>query len=209
VVPKTQTRVGEGGNCFATALASICETPIPEFGQGVDYWQRVRAYLAKQGLVYRRVPLVRPPAGWATLEGVSPRGGLHATVAYNGEFRHDPHPVADDPRRGLKEPQYYGELMPLDKYRERLHRALDAAMDGGTYRPGMKFKSAEWTSDSVGVIKESSLNNGMLKVEVHTPLDAFVGVGLEAWTVADADKLLKPYSGPMPVPKGRMRDRGL
>jgi hypothetical protein len=143
MIPKEQTRIGEGGNCFATALASILETPIPEFGDGRDYWQRVRAYLARHNLAYKRVPLDRPPNGWATLEGVSPRGGLHATVAYNGKFKHDPHPVSDDPRRGLAEPQYYGELMPLDKYRAGLHRALDAALDGVDAHVGMLGVNAD------------------------------------------------------------------
>jgi hypothetical protein len=129
MIPKEQTRIGEGGNCFATALASILETPIPEFGFGDDYWRRVRAYLAKRGLAYKRVPLSQRPQGYSTVEGISPRGGLHACVAKDGKFVHDPHPISDDPRRGLAEPQYYGELMPLGSYRERLHRALDRAMD--------------------------------------------------------------------------------
>jgi hypothetical protein len=147
MIPKEQTRIGKGGNCFATALASILETPIPEFGFSDDYWQRVRAYLAKRGLAYKRVPLSQRPQGYSTIEGISPRGGLHACVAKNGKFVHDPHPVSDDPRRGLAEPQYYGELMPLSNYRERLHRALDRAMDGAA--APAKFKVGQTVSLSM------------------------------------------------------------
>jgi len=119
VIPKTQTRVGKNGNCFATALASILETKVPEFGlagkeDDAVYWQRVDSWLAKQGLQYKQVPIGdTQPVGFHTIEGVSPRGGMHACVAYNGKLVHDPHPVKDDPRRGLVKPMFYGLLLPL------------------------------------------------------------------------------------------------
>ena len=114
----TQSRTGENGNCFATSLASILETRVPEFGIDVPedtYWSNVSRWLARFGLKYVRVPIRKglEPVGWGTLEGVSPRGGLHAVVAYNGKMVHDPHPVADDPRRGLVEPRWYGLLEKL------------------------------------------------------------------------------------------------
>jgi hypothetical protein len=113
----TQGRTGENGNCFATALASILETKVPEFGLDVSedtYWANVDKWLAKRGLKYERVPIVKgmEPLGWSTMEGISPRGGMHAVVAYNGRPVHDPHPQ-DGTGRFLVEPQYYGILEKL------------------------------------------------------------------------------------------------
>ena len=119
MIKLTQSRTGEeNGNCFATALASILETKVPEFGIDVpedQYWRNVDRWLARYGVKYERVPIVKgmEPVGYSTLEGISPRGGLHAVVAFNGKCVHDPHPVADDPRRGLVKPMYYGLLEKL------------------------------------------------------------------------------------------------
>ncbi len=119
--PVTQSRVGEDGTCFRACIASILEVPesrVPDFGSASEdeerWWDDIQSWLAKRGLSYSRVPVdgVRP-IGYTTIEGVSPRGGLHACVAYNGELVHDPHPQ-DGTGRGLVEPRYYGVFAPLE-----------------------------------------------------------------------------------------------
>ncbi len=126
MIPVVQSRTGKhNGTCFRAALASILEIgeqDVPDFG-GDDpdervYWGRVDDWLAGRGLRYKQVPIIKgaaPPLGWHTIEGLSPRGGNHAVVGYNGKFVHDPHPVWDDPRRGLVEPRAWGLLLPLSK----------------------------------------------------------------------------------------------
>lgn len=120
VIPVTQSRAGERGTCFRACLASILNLPeraVTDFDKGEGgldgYWGRVHDWLAERGLRYRRVPVDgAKPSGWSTIEGVSPRGGLHACVAYDGELVHDPHP-RDGTGRGLTEPRYYGLLEPI------------------------------------------------------------------------------------------------
>ena len=126
--PITQSRVGESGTCFRACIASIlnlAEDQVTDFDKGrngpaseEEYWKNVQGFLAPYGLKYRRVPLSAKPSGWGTIEGVSPRGGLHACVAYDGQLVHDPHPQ-DGTGRGLAEPRYYGLLEPLQKRSER------------------------------------------------------------------------------------------
>lgn len=142
MIPHTQTRIGDNGNCFAAALASILdERQLPEFGGDDRYWDRVDAYLARRGLKYRRVPLEPKPVGYSTVEGISPRGGLHACVAKDGEFVHDPHPVEDDPRRGLRTPKYYGLLLPLEGGRavDALRIDTDGSVHHGA-KPAQQYK---------------------------------------------------------------------
>lgn len=124
--PVTQSRVGEDGTCFRACIASILnldEAQVTDFDgprrflhdvQGMDdYWANVEGFLATKGLSYRRVPVDgRKPIGYSTIEGVSPRGGLHACVAKDGVLIHDPHPQ-DGTGRGLVEPRYYGLLEPI------------------------------------------------------------------------------------------------
>lgn len=112
--PVTQSRVGEDGTCFRACIASILEVPekrVPDFGAfGNDecWWKDIQDWLGKADLRYRRIPIDGvKPSGWSTIEGVSPRGGLHACVAFDGELIHDPHPQ-DGTGRGLVEPRYYG-----------------------------------------------------------------------------------------------------
>lgn len=124
MIPVTQTRIGSpNGNCFAACLASILEEKLPEFGVNVSedtFWRNADRWLARRGLRYVQVPYdpSNPPKGWGTVEGTSPRGGQHACVAYNGRMVHDPHPVEDDPRRGLVEPRAWGLLLPLGEGRD-------------------------------------------------------------------------------------------
>jgi hypothetical protein len=112
MIPLTQTRTGEpDGNCFAAALASILECPIPEFDvPGTDYWANVDEWLRSKGCSYHQEPIAaEPPRGWHTVEGISPRGGRHAVVGYNGWMVHDPHPQ-DGTGRGLARPERWGVL---------------------------------------------------------------------------------------------------
>jgi hypothetical protein len=109
-----QSRTGEDGTCFRACLASILEVPesrVPDFGAGGDddrWWADIQAWLRQAGLEYVRTPIGgTKPVGWSTIEGISPRGGLHACVAKDGELVHDPHPQ-DGTGRGLVEPRYYG-----------------------------------------------------------------------------------------------------
>jgi len=118
LIPVYQTRIGKTGNCLAACLASICETSLPEFGLASDleYDQRMTAWLAKRGLRYQQVPVDDVnPVGWTTIEGISPRGGLHACVAFNGRLIFDPH-RPDGTGNGLTTVEYYGLLLPLTGY---------------------------------------------------------------------------------------------
>lgn len=117
--PVTQSRVDEDGTCFRACIASILEVPekrIPDFGASGDdetWWADVQAWLNKAGYTYRRVPIDgTKPVGYSTIEGLSPRGGLHACVAKDGVLVHDPHPQ-DGTGRGLVEPRYYGLFEPV------------------------------------------------------------------------------------------------
>lgn len=111
-----QTRTGADGNCFAACLASILEISIasvPEFDDGWGWMDRANDFLSEHGVFYRRVPMSSKPSGYSTIEGISPRGGLHACVALDGELVWDPHPIEDGTGQGLVEPRYYGLLEPL------------------------------------------------------------------------------------------------
>lgn len=113
--PVVQTRTGADGNCFAACLASILEIPlkqVPEFTED-DWLEEANEFLAKHGLHYQRVPMYSRPSGYSTIEGISPRGGLHACVALDGELVWDPHPIEMDDGQGLVEPRYYGLLKPI------------------------------------------------------------------------------------------------
>jgi hypothetical protein len=109
-----QTRTGDDGNCLNACIASILELPlkaVPEFGE--DWQEDLNDFLSTKGLRYRRVPMYKKPSGYSTIEGISPRGGLHACVALDGELAWDPHPIEDGTGQGLVEPRYYGLLEPV------------------------------------------------------------------------------------------------
>lgn len=136
MIPVVQSRTGADGNCLNACIASILELPlkaVPELGE--DWLGDLNRFLARHGLRYRRVPMYKKPSGWSTIEGVSPRGGLHACVAKDGELAWDPHPIEDGTGQGLVEPRYYGLLEPIrisggdwSVYDERpLNRASDRA----------------------------------------------------------------------------------
>jgi hypothetical protein len=116
VKPVVQSRTGETGTCFRACLASILELPestVPDF-KDANQDPEVNTFLAKHGLRYQQVPISTPaPIGWHTIEGISPRGGQHAVVGYDGHLVHDPHP-RDGTGRGLVEPQWWGLLLPIE-----------------------------------------------------------------------------------------------
>jgi hypothetical protein len=135
MIPVVQSRTGADGNCLNACIASILELPlkaVPELGE--DWLGDLNRFLAHYGLRYRRVPMYKKPSGWSTIEGVSPRGGLHACVAKDGELAWDPHPIEDGTGQGLVEPRYYGLLEPIrisggdwSVYDERASRARDSS----------------------------------------------------------------------------------
>jgi hypothetical protein len=136
VIPQYQSRTGADGTCFRTCLAAIFnlrEVQVPDFtGDGEEFFAQVDDYLATRGLTYRRVPVGgAKPSGYSTVEGVSPRGGLHACVAKDGVLVWDPHPQ-DGTGRGLVEPRYYGLLEPLGG---KVGDALDAVGVKVVYGP--------------------------------------------------------------------------
>lgn len=115
MIPQVQSRVGKNGRCFMACLASILEIPesaVPDFPKDDAGFDRAtQQFLAGYGLRYDQVPIASNPApiGYHTIEGISPRGGMHATVGYNGKMVWDPHPQ-DGTGRGLRKPMFYGIL---------------------------------------------------------------------------------------------------
>lgn len=119
--PVVQSRIGKNGTCFRACLASLLEIPeraVPDF-KDANQDPGVDRFLRGYGLRYVEVPVERPsgnaPIGYHIITGLSPRGGQHAVVGKDGELAWDPHPVADDPRRGLAREENWGLLLPLSK----------------------------------------------------------------------------------------------
>lgn len=114
MTPQYQSRVGKNGRCMNACLASIFDIPeklVPDFGKTDSEWYRgLTHWLGKRGFTYTRVPYDQPPPlGYHTIEGISPRGGMHATVGKDGKMIWDPHPQ-DGTGRGLKKPMFWGVL---------------------------------------------------------------------------------------------------
>lgn len=147
-----QQRVGHSGTCFRASLASVLEIPetqVPDFPEancdpGVD------EFLAPRGMRYEEYPITDPaPSGWHFILGTSPRGGQHCVVGLNGRLAHDPHPVSDDPRRGLVEPKSWGVLEPLGGQDRMTVSPVDGSLrygDGG-------FK--QWASKRNGTVRDA------------------------------------------------------
>lgn len=153
-----QTRTGDDGNCFAACLASIFGWSIkdvPDWNDEEDFIDQVNDYLHGKGMRYKRIPIdSAKPNGYSTIEGISPRGGLHACVAEDGELTWDPHPIEDGTGQGLVEPRYYGVF-------ERLTRSYDSAVVAGFT---MQFNSATtWDSASPKVRRAWLIANGFNK----------------------------------------------
>lgn len=124
--PVMQTVIGTSGNCMSACLASILELPleaVPNFCEVGDddaaWWNACRAFLRKYGLGIITLTF-EDPAQWVTLgldgyhivAGPSPRleGMHHATVWYNGQMVHDPHPDGT----GIVKPETLDMLYLLD-----------------------------------------------------------------------------------------------
>jgi hypothetical protein len=138
LIPLVQTRTGKNGNCMATALASILECEVPEFGMDVtdeEWWQNLREWLKSKGYRYRHLPTTAAvPEGYYIMVGKSWRGGRHAVVGKGGKIVHDPHPE-DGTKRGLATLETLGILEPLGRPMKKekgmcpvCNRAVD--MDG-------------------------------------------------------------------------------
>lgn len=111
MIPQVQSKTGKDGRCLNACIASILEIKeheVPDFTDE-NFISEVNTFLAPHGLYYVQAPLIIKPVGYSTIEGVSPRGGLHACVALNGKLVWDPHPQ-DGTGRGLKQPECYGIL---------------------------------------------------------------------------------------------------
>jgi len=139
VIPRTQSRTGKTGTCFRTCLASLLnlrESQVPDFKRA-NLDPDVNRWLGKNyGLQYKDLPITDPaPLGYHFILGLSPRGGQHCVVGYNGNLTHDPHPQ-DGTGRGLIKPEEWGVLVParkaqdaspFDRGKYSLEQLLDAA----------------------------------------------------------------------------------
>ena len=113
----TQSRIGKNGTCFRSCIASLLnlrEDQVPDFKEA-NLDPAVNSFLRKYNLRYKEIPAEddNAPLGLHLALGTSPRGGQHAVVMENGKLLHDPHPMSDDPRRGLVDTKAYGLLLPL------------------------------------------------------------------------------------------------
>lgn len=209
-----QTRTGSDGNCLNACIASILELPlskVPEFGD--DWIEDLNEFLTTKGLSYRRVPMYQKPSGYSTIEGVSPRGGLHACVAKDGELVWDPHPIEDGTGQGLVEPRYYGLLESVrvsggDWTSYDASGLLSKAEDASFSSKVKNSKSVNWEGDltAKSFLKTTAnpvLSNGPRepKKSMRIPLDKVVGI--QDYLLRD--KLLDMYKAPLsalqePVP---------
>ena len=147
MIPRTQSRVGESGTCFRSALASVLnlrESQVPDFPEancdlGVD------EFLKPRGLRYEEYPITNPaPSGYHFILGTSPRGGQHCVVGLNGKLAFDPHPQ-DGTGRGLAEPKSWGVLEPLGAQDNMTVSPVDGSLrysDGGFRRWAVKRNGA-------------------------------------------------------------------
>jgi len=160
VIPRVQSKTGKNGRCFSACLASVLELPeaaVPTFMQTAesDFIRAVDRFLLPWGVTYRKTQdTLAKPIGWSTIEGTSPRGGLHACVAFNGSLYWDPHPN-DGTGHGLVRPMYYGLLLPGPLAPPWVRRLLikqpcataaDAVVP--PFKPGERIKLANgrWTT---------------------------------------------------------------
>jgi hypothetical protein len=113
-----QSRIGERGTCFRACVASILglrESDVPDWPRANEDAAAVDRFLAPLGLRYEEAPARGPaPVGLHLGLGLSPRGGQHAVVMEDGRLKWDPHPVEDDPRRGLVRTERWGMLLPAE-----------------------------------------------------------------------------------------------
>lgn len=103
------------------ALAAILDIDgrdVPDFGDDKVYLENIAKFLNGFDLAYVQVlpsdPVVQAmfKVGemYHTVEGLSPRGGLHACVGLNGKIVWDPHPE-DGSQHGLVRVDCFGLLV--------------------------------------------------------------------------------------------------
>lgn len=120
MTPQTQSRIGPTGRCLEACIASIlniAESDVPEFGGDDVYLHNIAEFLNAFGLYYCQAmpgdPVIqemfRVGTTYHLIEGMSPRGGLHACVGCNGQIIFDPHPQ-DGTGRGLVRIDCFGLL---------------------------------------------------------------------------------------------------
>lgn len=113
MIPQTQTKFGEGGDCFAACIASILEYSIrdvPNFAvpYATNWLFQAQCWLAERGkglasirfpsreFLLRSIEANNFTSGHYIISGPSPRGPwLHSCVGCGGEIVHDPHPSRD------------------------------------------------------------------------------------------------------------------
>ena len=128
-----QSRTGKTGTCFRTCLACILnlrENQVPDFKRANDD-PAVNRWLAQFGLQYKELTITDPaPLGYHFILGLSPRGGQHAVVGYDGKLVWDSHPM-DHTGRGLVKPEEWGVLVPVNKAHDALlsGKRLNAAAE--------------------------------------------------------------------------------
>ena len=125
----TQSRTGKTGTCFRTCLASLLnlrEDQVPDF-KDANANPEVDRFLARYGLRYDEVPVDQSPipTGYHIITGLSPRGGEHAVVGYQGRIVMDPHPH-DGTGRGLVKEKMWGELLPVLRREVKDSKAAEA-----------------------------------------------------------------------------------
>lgn len=107
------------GNCYQACIASLLELPldgVPNFADGPRsrFWDRVDDWLESQGLQVLHINELNgfEIKGYHIISGKSPRGNWrHATVGFQGEIVHDPHPEGG----GLKEIEAYEVFLRIFK----------------------------------------------------------------------------------------------
>ena len=107
MIPVTQTRMGDRGNCLSACVASLLEIPIewvPDFtrelyGPVTPQPMKLNAWLTSVGLeaLYCMTDLMHPhhvaPDGYYIMTGWSPRGRPHVVIGLGKDIVHDPHPT--------------------------------------------------------------------------------------------------------------------
>jgi hypothetical protein len=105
MIPVTQTRMGDHGNCLSACVASLLEIPIewvPNFTRERDpeisQPMKLNAWLSSIGLeaLYCMTDIMHPehviPDGYYIITGWSPRGRPHVVIGRGKHIVHDPHP---------------------------------------------------------------------------------------------------------------------
>lgn len=123
MIPITQTKVGDRGNCLSACVASLLEIPIewvPDFtrelhGPVTPQPIKLNTWLSTVGLeaLYFMTDIMHPdhacPNGYYIMTGWSPRGRPHVVIGLDKSIAHDPHPS----RTGLTRVDGFIILLPL------------------------------------------------------------------------------------------------